>query len=41
MRERIDCFLPCNDLEAVGPMVEALRQNKDVRKIFLHVEPDF
>ena len=41
MRERIDCFLPCNDLEAVGPMVEALRQNKDVRKIFLLVEPDF
>ena len=41
MRERIDCFLPCDDIEVITPMIETLRHNKHVRKIFLLVGQDF
>ena len=35
MRERIDCFLPCNDVEALVPTIEQLQADKTVRHIWL------
>ena len=35
MRERIDCFLPCADIETLLPLIEALQRNKTIRRIFL------
>ena len=37
MRERIDCFLPCDDLEAAHHTVRQLRGNKTIQHIFLLV----
>ena len=37
MREKIDCFLPCDDLEAAEHTVKQLRGNKTIQHIFLLV----
>ena len=37
MREKIDCFLPCNDLEATLHTVRQLRSSKTIQHIFLLV----
>ena len=37
MREKIDCFLPCDDLEAAQHTVKQLRGNKTIQHIFLLV----
>ena len=37
MREKIDCFLPCDDLEAAQNTVRQLRGNKTIQHIFLLV----
>ncbi|MBR1414233.1 MAG: glycosyltransferase family 2 protein, partial [Prevotella sp.] len=37
MREKIDCFLPCNDLGIAEDIVSQLRGNKTVQNIFLLV----
>ena len=37
MREKIDCFLPCDDLEAALHTVNQLRGNKTIQHIFLLV----
>ena len=35
MREKIDCFLPCSDLQAVAPVVAQLRASKTIQNICL------
>ena len=35
MREKIDCFLPCNDLSGVTRTVAQLRGSKTIQKIYL------
>ena len=35
MREKIDCFLPCSDLQAVAPVVAQLRASKAIQNICL------
>ena len=37
MREKIDCFLPCDDLQAAQDTVRQLRGNKTIQHIFLLV----
>ena len=37
MREKIDCFLPCEDLEVAAETVSQLRGSKTVQNIFLLV----
>ena len=37
MREKIDCFLPCDDLESVGHAVAQLRGSKTIQNICLLV----
>ena len=37
MREKIDCFLPCDDLEAAEHTIKQLRGNKTIQHIFLLV----
>jgi len=37
MREKIDCFLPCDDLQAAELTVRQLRGNKTIQHIFLLV----
>ena len=41
MRENIDCFLPCEDLNSIENTLNDLRQNKCVQYIFLLVSEDF
>lgn len=41
LRENIDCFLPCDNLVAVEPLVEQLRQSSAVQHINLLVTDDF
>ena len=40
MRERTDCFLPCNRLEVLLPTIEALKAEKTVQHIWLMVSRD-
>ena len=35
MRERIDCFLPCADINVLQPLLQALSRNKTIRRIYL------
>jgi hypothetical protein len=35
MREKIDCFLPCDDMNAVARTVAQLKASKTVQHIFL------
>ena len=37
MREKIDCFLPCDDLSVAERTVSQLRNSKTVQNIFLLV----
>lgn len=39
--KRIDCFLPCDNIQQVEPMLEQLRHSKVVRHINLLVSEDF
>lgn len=39
MREKIDCFLPCNDPKAVSETTKQLKGNKTVQNISLLNEP--
>lgn len=41
MRQLIDCFLPCDDLGALEGTLEALRQSKTTRYIYLLVSAGF
>lgn len=41
MRGKIDCFLPCLDLEEMSGTLETLRQNKTISNICLIVNRDF
>ena len=41
MRGKIDCFLPCLDLEEMSVTLETLRQNKTISNICLIVNRDF
>ena len=41
MRERIDCFLPCNDIDAVEQTLAPLRDHKTVQHICLMVTQAF
>lgn len=38
MRERIDCFLPCTDLNATQPLLDYLSRNKTIKHIHLLVD---
>ena len=40
-RENIDCFLPCDDLKAIEPLIGQLRQSSAVQHINLLVTDDF
>ena len=35
MREKIDCFLPCSDFQAIAPVVDQLRASKTIQNICL------
>ena len=41
MRQLIDCFLPCDDLRSLEGTLEALRQSKTTRYIYLLVSAGF
>lgn len=41
MREKIDCFLPCSQLQDVEAMLSVLRHDKTVRYIYLMVSDEF
>ena len=41
MREKIDCFLPCDDMSAVADTLQVLRQSKTIQHINLLVTQDF
>ena len=41
MRQKIDCFLPCERMEELEPMIETLRQSKTIQHIHLLVSADF
>ena len=41
MREKIDCFLPCSQLQDVEAMLSVLRHDKTVRYIYLMVSDSF
>ena len=41
LRENIDCFLPCDDIAAVEPLIRQLRQSSAVQHINLLVTEDF
>ena len=41
MREKIDCFLPCSQLQDVEAMLSVLRHDKTVRYIYLMVSDGF
>ena len=40
MREKIDCFLPCDDPEAAGQIITQLRGSRTVQHIFLLVSSE-
>ena len=37
MREKIDCFLPCNDLESARNVVAQIKGSKTIQHIYLLV----
>ena len=39
MRERTDCFLPCNDVKVLEPLISQLQGDKTVRHIYLLSSP--
>ena len=41
MREKIDCFLPCDDVCAIADTLQVLRQSKTIQHINLLVTADF
>jgi SpoIID/LytB domain protein len=41
MRERIDCFLPCDDLSIFGKTLDELRKSQTIQHINLLVSKDF
>ena len=41
MREKIDCFLPCDDVHIIADTLQTLRQSKTIQHINLLVTPDF
>ncbi len=41
MRQKIDCFLPCDSVESIESMIETLRQSKTIQHIHLLVDADF
>lgn len=41
MREKIDCFLPCDDILVIGDLLDVLRQDKTVHHIHLLVSEKF
>ncbi len=41
MREKIDCFLPCNNIHAIEDTISQLRESKTVQHINLLVTEDF
>ena len=41
LRENIDCFLPCDDIAVVEPLIRQLRQSSAVQHINLLVTEDF
>ncbi|MFQ9997169.1 MAG: DUF4922 domain-containing protein, partial [Hoylesella buccalis] len=41
MREKIDCFLPCDDIAVMENTLHDLRQSKCVRQIYLMVSEQF
>ena len=41
MREKIDCFLPCDDIAAISDTLEALKQSKTIQHINLLVGEAF
>ena len=41
MREKIDCFLPCNDLESARNVVAQIKGSKTIQHIFLLVNQSF
>ena len=41
MRERIDCFLPCDDISVIDDMLDVLRQDKTIHHIHLLVSEKF
>lgn len=41
MREKIDCFLPCDDIHVIGDMLDVLRQDKTIHHIHLLVSEKF
>ena len=40
MREKIDCFLPCNDLESARNVVAQIKGSKTIQHIYLLVYED-
>ena len=40
MREKIDCFLPCNDLESARDVVAQIKGSKTIQHIYLLVNAD-
>ena len=40
MREKIDCFLPCNDLESARDVVTQIKGSKTIQHIYLLVNAD-
>ncbi|MGN0068123.1 MAG: DUF4922 domain-containing protein [Prevotella sp.] len=41
MRQKIDCFLPCNDLQAVAETLSVLRRSKTIQHIHLIASQQF
>ncbi len=41
MRNSIDCFLPCADVQAMGGILDTLRRSKSVRYIYLLASPTY
>ena len=39
MREKIDCYLPCDGMDSVMPMLHVLRQSKTIQHIHLLMTP--
>lgn len=41
MRERIDCFLPCDNLDTIEPLLAQLQKSKTIQNIYLLVSSNF
>ena len=41
MREKIDCFLPCDDIHVMEELLDVLRQDKTIHQIHLLVSEEF